>query len=103
MVATPTFSPPAGPAAATISGDGVSPAASAACNGSPPGKEWATASALAGRSTGSLSRQRRIARSTTGSSPSMKSEGVVGVDSICICASSAGDSARKGRRPVNSS
>ena len=36
------------PAAATISGDGVSPAASAAASGSPPGSAAATASADAG-------------------------------------------------------
>ena len=40
------------PAAATISGDGVSPAASAAASGSPPGSAAATASADAGRASG---------------------------------------------------
>ena len=40
------------PAAATISGDGVSPAASAAASGSPPGSAAATASADPGRSVG---------------------------------------------------
>jgi len=45
------------PAAATISGEGVSPAASAA----------ATARALGGRWRGSSSRQRAITRSTAGS------------------------------------
>ena len=54
------------PAAATISGDGVSPAASAAASGSPPGSAAATASAEAGRCAGSGSRQRRIARSIAG-------------------------------------
>ena len=38
------------PAAATISGDGVSPAASASASGSPPGSDAETASADAGRS-----------------------------------------------------
>ena len=55
------------PAAATISGDGVSPAASAAASGSPPGSAAATASAEGGRCAGSRSRQRRITRSTAGS------------------------------------
>ena len=40
-------SAPCSPAAATISGDGVSPAASAAASGSPPGSAAATASAEA--------------------------------------------------------
>ena len=41
-------SAPSSPAAATISGDGVSPAASAAASGSPPGSAAATASAERG-------------------------------------------------------
>ena len=49
------------PAAATISGDGVSPAASAAASGSPPGSAAATASAEAGRALGIRLRQRMIA------------------------------------------
>ena len=48
------------PAAATIAGDGVSPAASAAASGSPPGSAADTAIALAGRSAGSRERQRWI-------------------------------------------
>lgn len=59
------------PAAATISGEGVSPAASAAASGSPPGNDMATAMAEAGRCAGSFSRQRRMARSTAGSVPAM--------------------------------
>ena len=56
------------PAAATISGDGVSPAASAAASGSPPGSAAATASADAGRSSGAGFRHRMIANSIFGSS-----------------------------------
>ena len=52
--ATAGRSPPSSPAAATISGEGVSPAASAAASGSPPGSAAATASAEAGRSRGVL-------------------------------------------------
>ena len=44
--------PSPSPAAATISGDGVSPAASAAASGSPPGSAAATASAERGRCAG---------------------------------------------------
>src|ERR1035441_2166246 len=50
------------PAAATISGDGVSPAASAAASGSPPGRAAATARAEAGRAAGSGPPQGRITR-----------------------------------------
>ena len=42
---------PTGPAAATSSGDGVSPAASARASESPPGNAAATATAEAGRAT----------------------------------------------------
>jgi len=55
------------PAAATIAGDGVSPAASAAASGSPPGSAAATARAEAGRARGSCAMQRTITRSTKGS------------------------------------
>ena len=55
------------PAAATNSGEGISPAARAMANGSPPGRDAATARADAGRLSGSESRQRRMARSTAGS------------------------------------
>ncbi len=79
----PSFSPDA----ATISGDGVSPAASAAAIGSPPGSAIATFNADEGRLRGSVSRQRRITRSIVGSR-SLTSE--VGV----VCES-------PGRRPVN--
>ena len=54
------------PAAATISGDGVSPAASASANGSPPGNADETASAEDGRPAGSGSRHFRITRSMEG-------------------------------------
>ena len=46
--------PPLSPAAATISGEGVSPAASAAASGSPPGSAAATCAAEAGRADGLL-------------------------------------------------
>src|ERR1041384_3497998 len=52
--ATAGFKPPCFGAAATISGDGVSPAASAAASGSPPGNAAATCSVVAGRFAGSL-------------------------------------------------
>ena len=53
--ATATFGsrPSVSPAAATRSGEGVSPAASAAASGSPPGSPAATAKAEAGRWRGS--------------------------------------------------
>ena len=57
----------ASPAAATMSGEGVSPAARAAATGSPPGSAAATDSAEAGRLRGSGARQRRMTRSTAGS------------------------------------
>ena len=71
-VAATSASPIAGcktsalPAAATISGDGVSPAASAAASGSPPGNAAATASADAGPLADRGLRQRMIARSIFG-------------------------------------
>src|SRR5258708_35125545 len=66
------------PASATISGDGVSPAASAAASGSPPGSAAATERAEDGRRAGSASRQRRMTRSTFGSNPSTKLDGDAG-------------------------
>ena len=51
------------PAAATMSGDGISPAASAAASGSPPGRDPATDSTVAGRSAGSGRRHRMMAAS----------------------------------------
>ena len=54
------LNPAPSPAAATISGDGVSPAANVAASGSPPGSAAATASAEAGRRSGSGSRHRRM-------------------------------------------
>ena len=73
------------PAAATISGDGVSPAASAAASGSPPGSAADTASADAGRCAGSRSRQRRIARSIAGSRSRTTDDGVATVPVSCSC------------------
>jgi hypothetical protein len=95
--------PPSGPAAATISGDGVSPAAKAAASGSPPGSAAATASAEVGRWVGSLSRQRRMTRSTAGSSPETWVVGIVGVLSCWRRINSAADGASNARLPVNSS
>ena len=63
--------------AATISGDGVSPAASAAAIGSPPGSAIATFSADDGRRFGSSSRHLRIKRSTAGSRSLTRSVGLV--------------------------
>jgi hypothetical protein len=70
-------SEPSSPAAATISGDGVSPAASAAASGSPPASAAATAIADDGRRAGSLSRQRTITRSTAGSMSGIRVDGLV--------------------------
>ncbi len=50
-------------------------------SGSPPGNAFATASAEAGRMAGSGSRQRKIARSTMGSSERTWLDGVSGSDS----------------------
>ncbi len=77
--ATTGRSAPSPPAAATISGEGVSPAAIAAARGSPPGSAAATSDAVAGRFSGSLSRQRRMARSTAGSMSETWLDGVRGV------------------------
>jgi hypothetical protein len=59
---------PSEPAAATIWGDGVSPAAKAAASGSPPGKAAAMTTADWGRRFGSGSRHRSITRCTSGAS-----------------------------------
>src|SRR5580765_2490110 len=67
---------PEAAASATICGDGVSPAASAAASGSPPGRAAATASAETGRSKGSLCRQLRMTRAAAGSNPSTRLEGL---------------------------
>ncbi len=82
--ATPGRSDPAGPAAATISGEGVSPAANAAANGSPPGSAAPTLKAERGRCEGSRSRQRRMARSTAGSKFLTTLEGGMGLVSVCL-------------------
>ena len=63
----------------------------------------ATASADAGREEGSVSRQRWIARSTAGSTPSTRLDGVGGVDSRCRRSISSGVRASNTRVPVNSS
>lgn len=70
--------PSVGPAAATISGDGVTPSASAAASGSPPGRLADSARADAGRILGSGSRQRRMARSTVLSKSPINVEGLAG-------------------------
>jgi len=64
---------------ATISGDGVSPAARAAARRSPPGRAAATASADAGRREGLACRQRRITFSTSGSRSLTSVVGLTGV------------------------
>ena len=101
--ATAGRSAPFPPEAATISGDGVSPAASAAASGSPPGNAAATASAEAGRSAGSLSRQRRIARSVASSIPSTSRVGGNGLSCSRSLSISAVVLAVKAVLPVNSS
>jgi hypothetical protein len=91
---------PTAPAAATISGDGVSPAASAAASGSPPGSEAITAWAEGGRLFGSSSRQRAITRSTAGSmSRTMLDTLGVFVEARLLMISCSVPSYR--RRPVN--
>ena len=72
-------SPSFDPDAATISGEGVSPAAIAAASGSPPGNASASCATDAGRAFGSRSMQRRMRRSTTGSIPSRISDIALGV------------------------
>ena len=77
--------PPLLPAAATISGDGVSPAASAAASGIAAGQRRRDGrGASAGRAAGSFSRQRRMTRSTAGSSPASTVEGEAGCSSACL-------------------
>jgi hypothetical protein len=93
----------AGDLHATISGEGVSPAASAAASASPPGRAAATASAERGRSAGSFSRQRSIARSIEGSKLGIRLDGEDGVSSWCCRVSSAIVVALKAGFPVNSS
>ena len=101
--ATRGSSPAPFPAAATISGDGVSPAASAAASGSPPGRAADTASAEAGRRAGSGSRQRRMARSIAGSiAVTIVDGGVIDRVSCCVTRSPT-VAAVKARRPVKSS
>lgn len=89
------------PAAATILGEGVSPAARAAARGSPPGSAADTASADAGRRAGSFSKQRRIARSTAGSISVMIVDGWVGLISRCNRTSSETVAALNAAFPVN--
>jgi hypothetical protein len=90
-------------AAATISGDGVSPRAIAACNGSPPGSAACTAMAVLGREAASRARQLKITRSTPRSSSVTRLDGAVGVDSERAFSSSDIDPASHARRPVNTS
>src|SRR5262245_38163140 len=66
------------PDAATMSGDGVSPAASASASGSPPGSAAASANADGGRSFGLGSRHRRIARSIAESRSGTSVDGFAG-------------------------
>jgi hypothetical protein len=63
--------------AATISGDGVTPARIAAAIGSTPGSACATAMADAGRRCGSSFRHARTRRSMAGGSSMTTSEGAV--------------------------
>jgi len=95
----PSFNPDA----ATISGEGVSPAAIAAASGSPPGSATANCATDPGRERGSRSMHRRIRRSTTGSTPSLISDGAVGVDPSFCARSSAIVAAVKARLPLLSS
>ena len=88
------------PAAATSSGEGVSPAASAASSGSLPVSIAATTSGDAGLRRGSFSRQPRIARSTAGSSPATSADGSIGRSSRCLRVYSTSDLPSKARRPV---
>ncbi len=96
-------SPSAPAASATISGDGVSPAASAAARGSPPEMAAATDRADFGRLAGSGSRQLRIARFTVGSRPSIWLDGRAAEVTVRERGRSSGVSARFGRFPVTSS
>ena len=102
--ATAGRNPPCFGAAATISGDGVSPAASAAASGSPPGKAAATCNADAGRFAESRSRQRKMTGSMSGSSSGTSSPRLVGVLSLRRSRSNSGNvDASKARLPVNTS
>src|SRR5271166_6255884 len=86
------------PDAATNCGEGVSPAASAAASGSPPGRAAATLKTFAGRAEGSFSMQRRMTRSTIGLRSLTTDEGLLGVLSP-----SPPGLAAKARLPVNTS
>ena len=88
MIAARSASPPSPPAAAIIAGEGVSPAASAAAKGSPPGSAAATSVADFGRADGSFSKHRTIARSTVGSMSATTLEGRTVDDSSCACINS---------------
>ena len=72
--------PPPRPFPATAS----LPPRAAACRGSPPGSAAATCAAEDGRCRGSFSMHRRIARSTAGSIPATRSDGLVGGSSACL-------------------
>ena len=98
-IAIPRFSPASSPAAATISGDGVSPAASAAASGSLPGRAAETASAERGRRDGSGSRQRAMMRSTAGSRSRATLVRLTGVLACCAAISSASELPSNGRLP----
>ena len=76
--------PRAHPTPPPAPGEGVSPAASAAASGSPPGRAAATASAECGRCRGSGSRQCRIARSTAGSISPTICDGFTGVAFVVL-------------------
>ena len=94
---------PRPPAAATISGEGVSPAASAAASGSPPGNAAATCATDDGRCAGSFSRHLRITRSTAGSNPGATFDGAVGASSVCFLLRSSRLAASNAFLPVDSS
>ncbi len=87
----PTLSASCSPAATSIAGEGVSPAASAAASGSPPGSDAATVSADGGRCSGSFARQRRMTRSIAGSRSRTIDDGVVIVPVSWSCFRSPSD------------
>src|ERR1700691_1384742 len=95
-------SPAVSPDAATICGEGVSPAASAAASGSPPGRAAATLSTVAGRADGSVSRQRRMTRSITGLRSLTTDDGRLTVLSLLV-RDFSGDFSEKARLPVKTS
>src|SRR5579863_1598 len=99
--------PTVSPAAATICGEGVSPAANAAASGSPPGKAAATLSTFAGRAEASVSRQRRITFSTIGSRSFTTDDGLLGPGRLGVLPSrslaGADDFSVKARFPVKTS